>query len=67
MYDITSPLTDRQAERLRNELKKRGIDAKLRELRMYAPTDLSGTIGLSPENIAKMAGRPDNPPVVPVA
>ena len=67
MYDITSPLTDRQAERLRNELKKRGIDAKLRELRMYAPTEVSGFVGLSAVDVAKLAGRPDNPPVVPQA
>lgn len=56
-YDTYSRLNERESMRLQNELKKRGIDAKLRELRMYTPDEISANVGISAPDIARMAGR----------
>ena len=60
MYNTSLPLTDREAERLYTELKRRGLYAKLRELRDYTPEQISDSVGMAAKEIAKMAGRDDD-------
>lgn len=66
-YDTTGRLNEREAMRLQNELKKQGIGAKLRELRMYSPVELEDSIGLKASKIAQMAGRENEPTGAPIA
>lgn len=56
--DTTTPLTDREAERVRTVLKQRkGKELLLRELRMFSPEEIAKTFNLNAGEVARMANR----------
>lgn len=60
--DTKTPLTDREAERVRTVLEQRkgkGRKLKLRELRTFSPEDIAKQHSLNASEIARMAGRKD--------
>lgn len=58
MLDVTTPLTDREAGRVKTELEqKKGKRLKLRELTKFSPADVAKAHNLIAGEIARMAGR----------
>lgn len=56
--DITTELTDREAQRVMTVLEqKKGRRLKLRELRGFSPADIAMTHKLNAREIARMANR----------
>lgn len=58
MLDTSTPLTDREAGRVKTELEqKKGKRLKLRELTKYSPAEIAQAHKLIAGEIARMAGR----------
>lgn len=57
--DIKTPLTDREAGRVRTMLERRGRYIKLRELIAFSPADIAEQFKLNAQDIARFAGRRD--------
>lgn len=55
---LTTPLTDREAGRVKTMLlKRKGRDILLRELIMFTPEEIAREHGLNAAEIARFAGR----------